>query len=71
VEAIVYATLHERPARGTRWSCRSLAEAQGVSAATVQRIWAARGLEPHRPEASTASNDTRSAASPSRSLAPS
>ena len=48
VEAIVHATLHEKPPGETHWSCRSMAKAQGVSKATVQRIWAARGLQPHR-----------------------
>ena len=50
VEAIVHATLHEKPPGETHWSCRSMAKAQGVSKATVQRIWKARGLQPHRVE---------------------
>ena len=33
VEAIVRATLHERPPGQTHWSCRSMAKAQGVSKA--------------------------------------
>jgi Homeodomain-like domain len=57
VEAIVRATLHERPEGQTRWSCRSMASAHGVSPATVQRIWAARGLQPHRVETFKLSND--------------
>ena len=48
VKAIVEATLHTTPPGGTHWSCRSMAHAQGVSAATVQRIWDAHGLQPHR-----------------------
>src|SRR5258708_1813616 len=48
VEAIVHATLHEKPVGETHWSCRSMAKTQGVSRATVQRIWAARGLKAHR-----------------------
>jgi transposase len=48
VAAIVHATLHEKPAGETHWSCRTMARAQGVSPATVQRIWSARGLQPHR-----------------------
>jgi len=47
VAAIVEATLHERPPGETHWSCRSMAKAQGVSPATVQRVWSARGLKPH------------------------
>jgi len=59
VAAIVHATLHEKPAGETHWSCRSMAKAQGVSAATVQRIWAARGLKPHQVKTFKLSNDKR------------
>jgi len=59
VAAIVHATLHEKPAGETHWSCRSMARAQGVSPATVQRIWSARGLQPHRTETFKLSNDKR------------
>ena len=59
VEAIVHATLHEKPPGETHWSCRSMAKAQGVSKATVQRIWKARGLQPHRVETFKLSNDKR------------
>jgi transposase len=41
VAAIVHATLHEKPDGETHWSCRSMAKAQDVSPATVQRIWSA------------------------------
>ena len=59
VEAIVHATLHDKPPGETHWSCRSMAKAQGVSKATVQRIWKARGLQPHRVETFKLSNDKR------------
>ncbi len=59
VEAIVAATLHEKPQGETHWSCRSMAKAQGVSPATVQRIWSARGLQPHRVETFKLSDDKR------------
>ena len=48
VETIVKATLHTRPRDATHWSVRSMAKAQRVSPATVQRIWHAHGLKPHR-----------------------
>jgi transposase len=48
VKRIVDATLHTTPPAGTPWSTRTLARAQGVSPATVQRIWDAHGLQPHR-----------------------
>jgi len=55
-QEIVHATLHERPAGETHWSCRSMARAHGVSRSTVQKIWAARGLKPHRVETFTLSD---------------
>jgi transposase len=57
VKAIVAATTQTRPPGQTHWSCRSMAAAQGVSAATVQRIWDAHGLKPHRSRAFKLSND--------------
>jgi len=57
VAAIVHATLHETPPAETHWSCRSMAKAHGVSPATVQRIWSARGIQPHRVETFKLSND--------------
>ena len=59
VEEIVRATLQEKPEGETHWSCRTMAKAQGVSAATVQRIWSARGLQPHRVKTFKLSNDKR------------
>src|SRR4051812_18979379 len=58
VAEIVHATLHETPPAETHWSCRSMAKAHGVSPATVQRIWSARGLQPHRVKTFKLSNDT-------------
>ncbi len=48
VKAIVNATLQTKPRAATHWSVRTMATAQGVSPATVQRIWDAHGLQPHR-----------------------
>ena len=59
VQEIVHATLHEKPPGETHWSCRSMARAHGVSHATVQKIWAARGLKPHRVETFKLSKDPR------------
>lgn len=47
VRAIVEATLQTKPANATHWSVRTMATAQGVSAATVQRIWSRHNLKPH------------------------
>ena len=59
VQEIVHATLHETPPGETHWSCRSMARAHGVSHTTVQKIWAARGLKPHRVETFKLSKDPR------------
>jgi transposase len=48
VQSIVEATTQTKPPAATHWSTRSMAKAQGVSKATVQRIWSAHGLQPHR-----------------------
>ena len=48
VKQIVDATLQTKPKAATHWSCRTMAKDQGVSSATVQRIWDAHGLQPHR-----------------------
>ena len=59
VKEIVEATLHTVPPGATHWSCRTMARAQGVSAATIQRIWDAHGLQPHRVETFKLSTDPR------------
>ena len=59
VKQIVEATLHSCPANATHWSVRTMAAAQGVSPATVQRIWDAHGLQPHRSETFKLSRDKR------------
>jgi transposase len=48
VRSIVEATTQTKPLAATHWSTRSMAKAQGISKATVQRIWSAHGLQPHR-----------------------
>jgi transposase len=47
VRKIVNATLHTTPADATHWSTRTMAKAQGVSEATVRRIWKRHNLKPH------------------------
>ena len=59
VEEIVHLTLHEKPVGQTQWSCRSMAKRAGVSSSTVQRIWSARGLQPHRVQRFKLSGDPR------------
>ncbi len=48
IAAIVDATLQTKPVGMTHWSCRTMAESQGVSKSTVNNIWRAHNLQPHR-----------------------
>lgn len=57
IAEIVELTLHEKPEGETHWSCRSMAKKAGVSPASVQRIWSARGLKPHLVKTFKLSND--------------
>ena len=49
--------LVEKPKDATHWSTRSMAKAQGLSKSSVQRIWEAHGLQPHRMETFKLSRD--------------
>lgn len=57
--AIVEATLHRQPCHATHWSTRRMAQAQGVSEASVRRIWKQHGLRPHRVSTFKVSRDPR------------
>ena len=57
IEAVVTRTLESTPADATHWSTRSMAKTCGLSHMTVQRIWQAFGLEPHRVETFKLSSD--------------
>lgn len=46
-KAIIQATLQTKPKGMTHWSCRLMAQAQGVSKNTVQRLWQINNLKPH------------------------
>jgi len=59
IEAIVKATLESRPAGATHWSCRTLAESQGVSKNTINRVWQSHQLKPHLMETFKLSRDAR------------
>jgi transposase len=47
-KTIIEKTLHKKPAGSTHWSTRSLAKSEGVSAATIHRMWLKYNLQPHR-----------------------
>lgn len=57
IEAVVVKTLESVPANATHWSSRGMAKASGLSISTVQRIWRAFGLQPHRIETFKLSSD--------------
>jgi transposase len=59
IDEIVRLTQQSTPPGETHWSCRSMATAAGVSPATVQRVWSARGLKPHLVKTFKLSNDKR------------
>jgi transposase len=59
IEEIVQLTRNSTPEGQTHWSCRTMAAQVGVSPATVQRVWAARGLKPHLVTTFKLSNDPR------------
>ena len=47
VRAVIDATLRTKPPAATHWSVRTMADAQGISPASVQRIWKQHNLKPH------------------------
>ena len=59
IDEIVRLTQEAKPEGETHWSCRSMAKVVGVSPATVQRVWSARGLKPHLVRTFKLSNDKR------------
>ena len=59
IAAVVKATLQSKPRGKTHWSCRSLAKNQGISKSTVNTIWQAHGLKPHRTETFKLSRDPK------------
>src|SRR6266699_1821517 len=46
-DRIIKATLQSKPKGMTHWSCRLMAEAQGVSKNTVNRLWQLHNIKPH------------------------
>jgi transposase len=49
VMELLYTTLHAKPpGEGDRWSVRTAAEEADLSKSTVQRVWSAFGVQPHR-----------------------
>lgn len=59
IKAIVAATLQTKPTGMTHWSCRLMAESQGVGKSTVNTIWRRHHLKPHRVKSFKLSRDPR------------
>ena len=57
VQRVVALTCGEPPGAATQWTGRAMAAASGLSLRTVQRIWAAHDLQPHRMRSFKRSND--------------
>lgn len=57
VSSLIYTTLKKKPKGATHWTCRSMAAETKLSKSTVQRVWKAFGLQPHRQKHFKLSND--------------
>jgi transposase len=47
-ERVVGLTLADPPGESTHWTAAAMAKVSGISVSSVQRIWRAHGLQPHR-----------------------
>src|SRR5471032_311533 len=61
-ERVVALTRTDPPVEATHWTAAMMAKAVGISASSVQRIWRAHGLQPHRVQQFKLSTDPRFAA---------
>ena len=59
VAKVVELTLGDPPGETTHWTVRAMAKTVGIGAVSVQRIWKAHGLTPHRMRAFKLSRDPR------------
>jgi transposase len=57
IERVVALTHQPPPHQASHWTAPAMAKACGVSASSVQRIWKAHGLQPHRVRRFKLSND--------------
>jgi transposase len=58
IERVAAMSLADPPGEATHRTGRAMAKAAGISHRSVQRIWAAHGLQPHRVRLFKLSNDT-------------
>jgi len=59
IERVLELTHGDPPPAATHWTAAAMAKAAGLSAASVQRIWKAHGLCPHRVRAFKLSDDPK------------
>ncbi len=59
VKEVVDATLQTKPKGMTHWSCRVMADSQGISKSTVSNIWRSHNIRPHRVKSFKLSRDPR------------
>jgi putative transposase len=57
IARLIAKTLHSTPRGQTQWSCRTMSKSSGLSKSTVQRVWSAFGVQPHRQRQFKLSND--------------
>jgi transposase len=57
IAEVVRKTLEEKPPDATHWSLRSMAAASGISRSSINTIWRAFNLQPHRAETFKLSRD--------------
>jgi putative transposase len=57
IAVLIAKTLRSTPRGQTQWSCRAMSDSIGMSKSTVQRVWNAFGLQPHRQRQFKLSND--------------
>jgi transposase len=57
IDKVVALTAAEPPHEATHWTAAAMAKAVGISLSSVQRIWKAHGLQPHRMRRFKLSND--------------
>jgi thiamine pyrophosphate-dependent acetolactate synthase large subunit-like protein len=58
-ERVIALTRTDPPVEATHWTASMMAKAVGISASSVQRIWRAHGLQPHRVQQFKLSNDPK------------
>jgi len=59
IKTVIDATSQSKPRGSTHWSCRTMAEAQGISKSTVNNIWRSHNIKPHRTQTFKLSRDPR------------